>query len=81
MKLVKIELITSTTVFDFAHHSSSSADPYQAMLMFEANNWKQLGECSYVVYLRHEDGGLGFSEFKGINGSAHLAEFMDNLQE
>jgi hypothetical protein len=73
----KIELITEIGTFKFEQHFNSEADHYQAMLLFQSNNWEQLGETSYRVHTRWPDEMVTSTTFSGINASAHLAEYME----
>jgi predicted enzyme related to lactoylglutathione lyase len=76
-EVIKIELNTEIGTFKFENHFNSAADFYQALLNFESNNWEMLGETSYNVFTKFEDGETTQTLIEGINASAHLAGFMD----
>lgn len=68
-QVTKIELITEKGVFTFENYSS--------LLDFEKNNWEQLGETSYNVFRKHEDGDTIETLHSGINASCFFIEDME----
>jgi hypothetical protein len=74
---IKIELVTELGTFIFEKHHCSTADFYQAMNNFEANNWEKLGDTSYILHLKFDDGVITQTHFKGMNNTADLAFYMD----
>ena len=72
-----IELVTEKGNFTFTQHHASSADMYQAMLNFEANNWEILGDYYYMVTVLFEDDTNQTITLKGINASSDLACWFD----
>lgn len=76
-KITSIELVSPLGTFTFAEHFNSEADAYQAMTLFEGNNWKMLGEYHYVVNFAWSDETTTSDTIKGINASAELACYFD----
>ena len=64
-KVIKIEIISKIGTLTFTE--------YQELVNFEKNNWKILGETSYRVFRKFEDGDVVDILHSGINGSAHMA--------
>jgi len=76
MEIKEITLNTEKGAFKFApHFNAEDCNPYEAMKLFESNNWEMLGETSYTVSI--EDGEP--TTFKGINASCYLACFIEVL--
>lgn len=77
---IKIELKTEIGNFKFEEHFNSTADFYQAMCLFESNNWRKLGEVSYKLFLKFTDGTITETVYDGVNGSCYLAETMESFK-
>jgi len=78
MKNVKLILTTEKLGnFNFENHHNSTSDFYQAMCLFESNNWEMLGETTYTLFTKWDDGTTTETKFDGMNASANLAEYLE----
>ena len=68
--VIKIELRAENAIFTFENYTS--------LLDFEKNNWKQLGETSYNVFRKYEDGDVIETLHEGINASCFLAQDIED---
>ena len=68
--ITKIELRAENGTFTFENYTS--------LLDFEKNNWKQLGETSYNVFRKYEDGDIIETLHEGINASCFLADDIED---
>lgn len=76
--VVKIELVSEIGTFKFEEHFNSTANPYQALCMFESCNWEMLGETHYIVYNKFDDGKIHPTKISGMNASADLYGFVND---
>ena len=78
MEITQINLIAENgTSFKFANHWNAQADFYQALVLFESNNYSILGATTYEVITKFDDGQETTTKVDGINASAHLAAYFD----
>ena len=68
--VTKIEINTEKGTFTFSS--------YESLKDFEKNNWMKLGETSYTVYRKWEDGIETEIFHDGINASCSLAYDIEN---
>ncbi len=80
IKLDKIVLNTVLGPFTFQNHFNSNSDAYNAMCLFESNNWGVLGETTYDAYFEYLDGVIQPTHFDGMNASANLAETLEDVK-
>ena len=77
MEITQINLIAENgTTFKFANHWNAKADFYEALVLFESNNYSILGATTYEVITKFEDGVQTTTKVNGMNASAHLAAFF-----
>lgn len=81
-QVTKIELVSQLGTFTFQDKHNNGDDFYNALCVFEQNNWEMLGEVYYLVHETFEDvvnGGQMTNQTKidGINASAELACYFD----
>lgn len=72
-QIFKIEIVCDLATFKFENHFNSNTDFYQALCLFEANNYNLLGGSYYRVFEANGE----VTDIKGINQSAILASLFD----
>ena len=61
------------------HFENKDLDFVSSMWCFVGNNWELLGDFNFSIVLSWDDGTESEETFSGINASANLAGFIEDL--